>query len=88
MERHLAVAALVGAGLDVLHTDATAVFLRDPLPMLRAQPQQVDVLFQRDDWPASPVQAMGTAVNPSPNPKPNLDPDPNPNPGPGPRPDP
>ena len=63
MERHLAVAALLGAGLDVLHTDATAVFLRDVLPVLRAQPQHVDVLFQRDDWPASPVQAMGTAVN-------------------------
>ena len=25
MERHLAVAALVGAGIDVLHTDATAL---------------------------------------------------------------
>lgn len=64
LERHLAVAALVGAGIDVLHTDATAVFLRDPLPMLLALPPHVDVFFQRDDWPASPVQAMGTAVNP------------------------
>ena len=62
-ERHLAVAALVGAGLEVLLCDATAVLLRDPVPWLRAQPRSLDVLFQRDDWPASPMATMGTAVN-------------------------
>ena len=29
MERHVAVAALLSAGLDVLQTDATCLFLRD-----------------------------------------------------------
>ena len=62
MERHLAVAALVASGLDVLHTDATCVFVRDFLPYLRALPD-VDVMAQRDAWPADPVRKIGTAAN-------------------------
>ena len=26
------------------------------VPLLRAQPPDVDMLFQRDDWPAEPVR--------------------------------
>ena len=33
------------------------------VPWLRAQPRSLDILFQRDDWPASPMHTMGTAVN-------------------------
>jgi hypothetical protein len=38
-ERLLGLAALVAAGLDVLHTDATVVLVRDVVPFLRAQPE-------------------------------------------------
>ena len=34
-ERVLAIAALVAGGFDVLHTDATVVFVRDVMPVLR-----------------------------------------------------
>lgn len=61
MERQLAAAALVGAGLDVLLCDATAVFLREPVSALRAAPEEVDVLLQRDDWPVSPLGASANA---------------------------
>lgn len=61
MERQLAVAALVAAGLDVLHTDATCVFVRDFLPYLRSL--DADVLAQRDSWPSDPVRKVGTAAN-------------------------
>ena len=64
MERHVAVAALIAAGIDVLYTDATAVLLsREVVASLRAQPAELDVLLQRDDWPAEPMRRMGTAVN-------------------------
>mmetsp|Transcript_9169 Transcript_9169/g.27456 ORF Transcript_9169/g.27456 Transcript_9169/m.27456 type:complete len:90 (-) Transcript_9169:478-747(-) len=55
MERHLAAAALVEAGHDVLLTDATAVFLKDFLPRLVGAPAELDVLLQRDDWPRTGV---------------------------------
>ena len=61
MERQLAVAALVASGLDVLHTDATCVFLRDFLPFLRSL--DADVLAQRDTWPSDPVRKIGTSAN-------------------------
>ena len=38
-ERLLGLAALVAAGLDVLHTDATVVLVRPVVPFLRAQPE-------------------------------------------------
>ena len=38
-ERLLGLAALVAAGLDVLHTDATVVLVRPVVPVLRAQPE-------------------------------------------------
>ena len=63
MERHLAAAALVAAGLDVLYTDATAVFVRDAVPYFMGQPAEVQVMLQRDDWPQDPVRSMGTSVN-------------------------
>jgi hypothetical protein len=63
MERQLAVAALVAAGLDVLHTDATCVFVRDFMPYLRALPADVDFMAQRDDWPSDPVRRVGSAAN-------------------------
>jgi len=91
MERHLAAAALVAAGLDVLYaaahslcaiprtsahvsptprrarapryTDATCIFTRDFVPWLAAQPSELHVLLQRDDWPQDPVKQMGTSVN-------------------------
>eukprot|EP00854_Cymbomonas_tetramitiformis_P013777 gene13777-16284_t len=62
-ERHLAVAALIAAGIDVLHTDSTVIFLQDTVAWLLAQPAEIDVFFQRDDWPEEPVHKMGTAVN-------------------------
>ena len=63
MERHLGIAALVGAGISVFHAEASVVLLRDVMPSLRAQPADVDMLFQRDDWPAEPLRTMGCAVN-------------------------
>ena len=62
MERHLAVAALLAAGIDVLHMDATCIAVRDFLPYLRGVPN-VDVLVQRDAWPSDPVRKVGTAAN-------------------------
>lgn len=64
MERHLGLAAIVSAGISVLHAEASVVFLHDVMPFIRAQPADVDLLFQRDDWPSGPVHSMGTAVNP------------------------
>ena len=55
--------ALVAAGLDVLYTDATAVFVRDAVPYFMGQPAEVQVMLQRDDWPQDPVRSMGTSVN-------------------------
>ena len=52
MERQLALAALLAVGYNVLHTDATAIFVKDVLPMLRAHPN-VDILVQRDGGPGS-----------------------------------
>ena len=46
MERHLGIAALVANGISVLHAEATAIFLHDVIPVLRAQPADVDMLFQ------------------------------------------
>lgn len=63
MERWLAVSALVSAGLDVLATDASTVFLRDFVPALVGTPADVDVLAQRDDWPVEALNRMGSAVN-------------------------
>lgn len=63
MERHLGVAAIVASGISVLHAEASVVILGDLMPYLRAQPADVDLLFQRDDWPGEPVRLMGTAVN-------------------------
>ena len=61
---HAAVAALLRAGLDVLHTDATAVFVRDFVPQLHGAPRDAyDVLVQRDAWPANPMRKVGTATN-------------------------
>eukprot|EP00322_Chrysochromulina_rotalis_P018224 CAMPEP_0115839308 /NCGR_PEP_ID=MMETSP0287-20121206/6186_1 /TAXON_ID=412157 /ORGANISM="Chrysochromulina rotalis, Strain UIO044" /LENGTH=395 /DNA_ID=CAMNT_0003292879 /DNA_START=57 /DNA_END=1244 /DNA_ORIENTATION=+ len=65
MERQLAVAALVAAGLDVLLTDATVVFVRNPLPWL-AHPKLagVDVFAQRESGPAAAARKIGCGVNP------------------------
>jgi hypothetical protein len=63
MERWLAVSALISSGLDVLSTDATAVFVRDFVPRLVAEPADVDILMQRDNWPVEPLHRMGTAAN-------------------------
>ena len=62
MERHLGLAALVSAGLDVLHTDATAVFVRGFVPELRAEAatHDADFLVQRDGGPA--VAKLGCSV--------------------------
>ena len=63
-ERHVAAAAIVASGLDVLHMDATAVIVRPIAPYLDAElPAEVDVALQRDDWPSGPVRQMGTAAN-------------------------
>ena len=62
MERQLAIAALVAAGLDVLHTDATCIVRVDFLPMLKSVPD-VDILAQRDGWPSDPIRKIGTAAN-------------------------
>ena len=64
MERQLALAALVGAGFDVLHTDATVVFVRNVLPMMRSvELADVDLIVQREGGPAGAVRKLGTAVN-------------------------
>lgn len=62
-ERHVAVAAIVASGINVLATDATAVLVRPVLPYLASLPSDVDVALQRDDWPSGPLHTMGTAVN-------------------------
>ena len=46
-ERHMAAAALVGAGFDVLLTDTTHVVLRNPFGYLRAQRDDVDLWAMR-----------------------------------------
>jgi len=46
-ERHMAAAALVNAGLNVLMMDATAVLVRDPRPFLSTLPPAVDVAAMR-----------------------------------------
>jgi len=63
MERHVAVASLVAAGLDVLHTDASCVLTGDVVPYLRGQAAQADFFVQRDAWPEDPVRSIGTAAN-------------------------
>ncbi len=64
-ERHLAVAALVASGIDVLHTDATCVLVGDVMRYLRGLPgwDGIDVLAQRDEWPADPLRKVGSAAN-------------------------
>lgn len=62
VERHIAVAALLAAGLDVLHMDATVILLRDVIPLLAAAPD-ADVLMQRDEWPNDPLVKIGSASN-------------------------
>ena len=63
MERVLAVAALIGAGFDVLHTDATAILVRDIMPLLRAH-ADADLLAQRDNAPPDVVRRTGCGVSP------------------------
>ena len=64
MERQLAAAALVAAGLDVLLTDADVVFLRDVVPMLHADGAgAADLVVQREGGPGGAVRRIGTAVN-------------------------
>lgn len=46
-ERHMAAAALVDAGHDVLLTDASHVFLRDPSPRLAELPPSLDAAVGR-----------------------------------------
>ena len=46
-ERHMAAAALVDAGLDVLLTDTTHVFLQPVQPFFAAQPKEVDLFAMR-----------------------------------------
>lgn len=46
-ERHMAAAALVHAGFDVLLTDATHVFVRNPFPDLLRQRKDVDLWAMR-----------------------------------------
>ena len=64
MERHVAAAALLAAGVTVLLTDATSVFVRDPLPFLLAEARgaSLDVLIQRDSYPPPTVRTLGCAV--------------------------
>ena len=64
MERHIAVAALVAGGLDVLLTDATVIFVKDALAFLRAPPLDgVDLAVQRECGPSGAAKRIGTAVN-------------------------
>ena len=64
MERLLCVAALVSGGFDVLHTDATAVFVTDFVPTyLRSQPANVDILMQRENAPPNVIKKTGCGVN-------------------------
>ncbi|KAL1504249.1 hypothetical protein AB1Y20_010658 [Prymnesium parvum] len=65
MERLLAATALADAGMNVLLTDATAVFVADPLPFFHAAPAGVDLFVQRDSYPASAVRTLGTALSPA-----------------------
>ena len=46
-ERHMAAAALANAGLDVLLSDTTHVFLRPVLPFFRSQPLSIDLFAMR-----------------------------------------
>lgn len=63
-ERILAVAALMASGVDVLLCDATVVFVRDVLPVLRALPPGVDMVGQRHECPPPVQKSTGSGVNP------------------------
>lgn len=65
-ERQLALCALLLSGLDVLHTDATVVFTKDVLPMLRTQQpfHDADFLVQRESGPGGAYRKIGSCVNP------------------------
>lgn len=64
-ERVLAVAALVAAGLDVLHMDATVILVQDVLPSLRAAAAaRVDMMAQRHECPPNVERHTGSGVNP------------------------
>ena len=72
MERQLALIAIVAAGIDVLHTDATVVFTLNVLPMLRAAAggphsdaphASADFLVQREGGPANAYHKIGSCVN-------------------------
>ena len=62
MERVLAVAALLSGGFDVLHTDATAIFVRDFVQLLKATPN-VDLLAQREGAPPDVLKRTWSGVN-------------------------
>ena len=64
MERVLCVGALLSAGIDVLHTDATVVFHKDILPFFSALPRDVDFLAQRMEAPPDVIKHTGSGVNP------------------------
>ena len=64
MERQLATAALVAAGVDVLLTDATVIFVHDPLPLFATAPlSKADILVQREGGPGAAVRKIGVGVN-------------------------
>ena len=78
MERQLALIAIVASGIDVLHTDATVVFTRDVLPMLRGvQPlpgetvapgessslASADFITQREGGPTNAYRKIGSCVS-------------------------
>ena len=63
-ERLLAVAALIASGINVLHTDATVIFVRDVLPVLKSVPSDVDMIAQRHEAPPDVVKSTGSGVNP------------------------
>ena len=66
MARRRGAAALVAAGLDVLYTDATAVFVRARVPaQAEGEPAEVQVMLQRDDWPQDGCEAPGRASTPA-----------------------
>ena len=50
----------------MLHTDATVVFTKDVLPMLRTQQpfHDADFLVQRESGPGGAYRKIGSCVNP------------------------
>ena len=60
MERLVALAALVISGLDVLHSDADCLFLRDFRPFL--QQPEVHIVAQPDSYPQTPAKAFGATA--------------------------